>query len=42
MKKVLIIGANGQIAKEAISLFLNQPDIELTLYLRKANRLKYL
>jgi len=42
MKKVLIIGANGQIAKEAISLFLNQPDIELTLYLRKSNRLKYL
>jgi uncharacterized protein YbjT (DUF2867 family) len=42
MKKILILGANGQIAKEAIEMFLAQEDIELTLYLRNSKRLKYL
>ncbi len=42
MKKILILGANGQIAREAIEMFLSQKDIELTLYLRNSKRLKYL
>jgi uncharacterized protein YbjT (DUF2867 family) len=42
MKNVLILGANGQIAKEAIKLFLEEPNIKLTLFLRQANRLKSL
>lgn len=42
MKKVLILGANGQIAREAIKQFLNEEDFELTLYLRKTKRLSYL
>ena len=37
---VLILGANGQIARVAIDLFLKQTDARLTLYLRKAKRLK--
>jgi nucleoside-diphosphate-sugar epimerase len=41
MKKVLILGANGQIAREAIKQFLEE-DFELTLYLRKVDRLSYL
>jgi len=31
MKKVLILGANGQIARFAIDLFLEKTDFELTL-----------
>jgi uncharacterized protein YbjT (DUF2867 family) len=42
MKNVLVLGANGQIAKEAIKLFLEEPNIKLTLFLRQANRLKSL
>jgi hypothetical protein len=37
---VLILGANVQIARVAIDLFLKQTDARLTLYLRKAMRLK--
>jgi hypothetical protein len=37
---VLILGANGQIARVATGLFLEQTDAHLTLYLRKAKRLK--
>jgi uncharacterized protein YbjT (DUF2867 family) len=40
MNNVLIIGANGGIARHAIDLFLNQTDAQLTLYLRKARRLQ--
>lgn len=40
MNKVLILGANGQIARVATSLFLKQDDVKLTLYLRNAMRLK--
>jgi len=40
--KVLILGAHGQIARVATTLFLNQTDAQLTLYLRNANRLKAL
>lgn len=40
MKKVLILGAYGQIAQVATKLFLETTDVQLTLYLRKAKRLK--
>ena len=40
MRKILILGANGQIARVATALFLERSDIQLTLYLRKSNRLK--
>jgi uncharacterized protein YbjT (DUF2867 family) len=39
-RKVLILGAHGQIARAATELFLKQTDAHLTLYLRNAKRLK--
>ncbi|WP_138756449.1 NAD(P)H-binding protein [Paenibacillus sinopodophylli] len=42
MSKVLILGANGGIARVAIELLLREADTQLTLYLRNAQRLKYL
>lgn len=42
MTKILIIGANGQIAKVATALFLQRKDVRLTLFLRRAKRLKNL
>src|ERR1035437_8663522 len=39
MPRVLILGANGSIAREATKLFLNDTDVELTLYLRDPLRL---
>lgn len=43
MKKVLILGANGQIAKIVENRILkDQPDVELTLFLRNSNRLSQL
>ncbi|ASA20739.1 SDR family oxidoreductase [Paenibacillus donghaensis] len=39
MSNVLIIGANGSIARHVIDLFLNETDHYLTLYLRNSNRL---
>ena len=36
----LILGAHGQIARVATDLFLKRADMQLTLYLRKARRLK--
>ena len=39
MKNVLILGANGQIARVAIELFLQNSDARLTLYLRNPERL---
>lgn len=42
MKNVLVLGANGQIAKEAVKLFLEETNIKLTLILKQANRLKFL
>lgn len=38
--KVLILGANGQIARVATELFLTHTNAQLTLYLRNAKRLK--
>jgi uncharacterized protein YbjT (DUF2867 family) len=40
MTNILILGANGQIARVAIALFLQRPDVRLTLFLRNARRLK--
>ena len=40
MTSVLILGANGGIARCAIDLFLEQTDARLTLYLRNSRRLK--
>jgi uncharacterized protein YbjT (DUF2867 family) len=40
MPKILILGANGQLARNTTPFFLKQPDVQLTLYLRRANRLK--
>lgn len=37
--KVLILGANGQIAQVATELFLERTDVQLTLFLRRAKRL---
>ncbi len=39
MSNVLILGANGQIARNAIDLFLDTTDANLTLFLRNASRL---
>lgn len=40
MQKILILGANGQIARVAIDLFLERTDAHLSLYLRNSSRLK--
>lgn len=39
MKKILILGAYGQIARVTTELFLQTTDAQLTLYLRNASRL---
>ncbi len=39
MKNILILGANGQLARNTTRVLLEQPDVRLTLYLRRANRL---
>lgn len=40
--KILIIGANGSVAKWVIEAFLQKSDVSLRLYLRNAKRLKHL
>jgi uncharacterized protein YbjT (DUF2867 family) len=40
LSNVLILGANGGIARIAIDLFLNETDVQLTLYLRNSHRLR--
>lgn len=40
MTNILILGANGQIARAATELFLAEPQANLTLYLRNAHRLR--
>lgn len=42
MKKVLILGANGQIAKHVIDFLLKEPEIHLTLFLRNSQRLNHI
>ena len=39
MTKVLILGANGQLARNTTRVFLENTDVALTLYLRRASRL---
>lgn len=40
MTNVLILGANGQLARNTTPVFLRNTDAKLTLYLRRADRLK--
>jgi len=40
MTKILILGANGQVARNTTRVLLRDSDAELTLYLRRASRLK--
>lgn len=40
MTNVLILGANGQLARNTTKAFLDDSDAELTLYLRRASRLE--
>ena len=40
MVNVLILGANGQLARNTTRVFLRDTDAQLTLYLRRSNRLK--
>ena len=40
MTKVLILGAAGQLARRTTKFFLDHSDAQLTLYLRRANRLR--
>jgi len=39
VKNVLILGANGQLARNTTRVFLRESDAKLTLYLRRARRL---
>ena len=39
MTNVLILGANGQLARHTTRVFLRDTDAKLTLYLRRASRL---
>jgi len=40
MNDVLILGANGQVARHTTPVFLRHDDLRLTLYLRRATRLR--
>jgi uncharacterized protein YbjT (DUF2867 family) len=40
MTRVLILGANGQLARNTVPVFLRGTHVQLTLYLRRAARLK--
>src|ERR1039457_4351822 len=40
MTNVLILGANGQLARNTTRVFLQDTDAQLTLYLRRASRLR--
>jgi uncharacterized protein YbjT (DUF2867 family) len=40
MTRVLILGANGQLARNTTRFFLDRTDAQLTLYLRRASRLR--
>ncbi|WP_416465273.1 NAD(P)H-binding protein [Pseudomonas sp. LFS044] len=42
MKNVLLLGANGHTSREIIPRLLEQNDVHLGLFLRRAERLKYL
>jgi len=40
MTRILILGANGQLARHTTAAFLQKTDATLTLYLRRASRLQ--
>jgi uncharacterized protein YbjT (DUF2867 family) len=40
MTNILILGANGQLARNTTRFFLEHSDVRLTLYLRRASRLR--
>jgi uncharacterized protein YbjT (DUF2867 family) len=40
MTRVLILGANGQLARNTTRVFLERTDVAVTLYLRRASRLR--
>lgn len=40
MTRILILGANGQLARHTMTFFLERTDAHLTLYLRQAKRLR--
>jgi len=40
MTRVIILGANGQLARNTTRIFLEKTDVALTLYLRRASRLR--
>ena len=40
MANVLVLGANGQLARNTTRWFLQKTDARLTLYLRRASRLR--
>lgn len=40
MTRILILGANGQVARHTTAFFLQRTDAHLTLFLRRASRLK--
>ncbi len=40
MTKVLTLGANGQLARNTTRMFLEKADVVLTLYLRRASRIR--
>jgi uncharacterized protein YbjT (DUF2867 family) len=42
LSNVLILGANGSIARVSIDLFLKETDVQLTLYLRNSERLRHI
>lgn len=39
MTRILILGANGQLARHTTPVFLQHPQVQLTLFLRRAQRL---
>jgi uncharacterized protein YbjT (DUF2867 family) len=41
LTKVLVLGANGQLARNTIPFLLKDPDVALTLFLRRAHRLRH-
>jgi saccharopine dehydrogenase-like NADP-dependent oxidoreductase len=40
MKKILVLGASGQIARWVIDMLANRDDLKLMLFLRHAKKLK--
>lgn len=41
MKKVLVLGASGQIAKWVVGMLADQPDVQQTLFVRDPGKLNY-